>query len=103
MKLEPNELLAYILNCGTSDTSFICELFDDFGVRLQDIDFTESVEVNEIIRQIFEIALVDAEIDKKEHECSMFVNVRDSHLTVDGEKIHNKEDLERIKEKENAE
>jgi hypothetical protein len=96
------QLLAHILNCGYMDMDYILELFENFDVEYDEINF-EPMQANEVIYQILDTAVTKAGIDQDKHKVSIYTNCLDSHLHIDDEEVYSKADLDKIKESETTE
>lgn len=91
--------ISTILNCGYADVDYIMELFEDFDVEYSDIDYSSN-DANDVIRQIFEQALLKhADWDQNDNrgfDVSIYTNCLDSHLNIDGEEVYDKDDIIRL-------
>jgi hypothetical protein len=95
----PTQLAAQLLNCGTMDIDFIIQAEAAFDVDLylrERPDWGGTWDANSVIDRIFNLALDEANFDwdRWGDKVEIYCNCIDSHLSVDGEEMYSKEDIE---------
>lgn len=98
-KTTPIQLLSHILTCGTSDIEFICSLLDNFNVNFDEIDWI-GLDANQAIAEIFNSAVINADINEDENDVNIYTNYLDSHLYINDTEMHSAEDLKAFNERE---
>lgn len=102
-----NNLFAEFFEIGTLDMLFIERELKNFEVAIQDVrdkmselgyyfKSTGGDFVNALLFGLYRVVVDEAEINEDEIDVNIYTNCIDSHLTVDGESIYNKEDLDRV-------
>jgi hypothetical protein len=90
-------VLCDILDCGYADVDYIEELLGEFDLEISDIEWKGN-SANQIIRQIFEEALLQHEIDTSSPEwegrINIYTNCLDSHLYIDDEEMYSAQDIQ---------
>lgn len=96
-------LLTELLNCGYADIDFLEKEMNNFEIEIDDLDISEEINLNLIIRSIYEIALDRFDIDPYDEEwmgrIGIYTNSLDSHLWIDDEEIYSIEQIKEISKK----
>lgn len=97
------EFFRAVTGAGIADIEEVESLMNDFEIdpeefffEFSDNDIEVLLNLNSIIEQIYIKALEDAGVNYSEYEyynISIYPNALDSHLYIDGEEMHSKDEI----------
>ena len=93
-----DEILQDKIGGGTMDYDFLEKEFESFGIDFYDLDFDFNYKFNDIIQELYYKIIRDIYGDDMEIDgeyISIYINYIDSHLYIDSQEMHNREDVEK--------